>query len=446
MGVPDPVTSTITSTSATVTRAGFGVLALISFHAHFTDAYRTYLSLTELTDDGFTAADPAYGMAAALFSQDPAPKSVIVSGPVATHTWAYSLTVPAVTGADKIYLDVVHGAGVVTRVSITGTGTAATDAGTLATAIHAAVAAITSTQVGVTPVVTNVASTGVFFYFKNLSPGLTVLANGGSPAGGYGAAITALRAAGADFYAVAIESSVTADIEDAAAVVQAIGETCIFFARTQDSIEKATGTAILGPALKALAYTQVFTFYSPDGGPSECAWAGTILPYSPDNSLIPTWAYRKPIGAASYVLTTTEANYLISQNITVYTVIHGTAVTTWGQASGGQFGDITLAKAWLNARIAEAVYGQLVDRPRLPYTKAGIQILGDAVYGVLMHAANPAYAILDNDPLPTITLPLVSDVTSGERAARTLGGGGIRWSARFGGAIHKVEITGTVTF
>jgi hypothetical protein len=51
--------------------------------------------------------------------------------------------------------------------------------------------------------------------------------------------------------------------------------------------------------------------------------------------------------------------------------------------------------------------------------------------------------IFTTDPAPTVDAPLVADINPNTRASRTLPD--IVWTAVLAGAVHKVEIRGTVS-
>lgn len=68
----------VTSATVTQTRAGFGTALIAAASTPWTSAprVRTFASAKAVLDAGFSASDPAYLMAAAMFAQDPAPPTV----------------------------------------------------------------------------------------------------------------------------------------------------------------------------------------------------------------------------------------------------------------------------------------------------------------------------------------------------------------------------------
>lgn len=67
---------TISRTSRTLTRPGFGTPLFAVYHGLYADRVKSYSDLAGLVTDGFTPYDPAYQMAAAAFAQTPSPATV----------------------------------------------------------------------------------------------------------------------------------------------------------------------------------------------------------------------------------------------------------------------------------------------------------------------------------------------------------------------------------
>ena len=96
---------------------------------------------------------------------------------------------------------------------------------------------------------------------------------------------------------------------------------------------------------------------------------------------------------------------------------------------------------FIQARITENVFGLLVTKPKVPYTDPGITQIEAQINQVLQNnviiggiAANPPF---------TISVPKAVDIPSIDKAARTLNG--VTFQATLTGAIHAVNINGTVT-
>lgn len=141
MSLSDIVDISITADSTTVSRAGFGLPVIMSFHQRFADEYRIYTSLSELYADGFRSYDDAYRVAAAVFSSEPCPTSVIVGRLAAAPSFVTKIQAVSATEGKTSYLSYLEpqsGA----EVEIERTIPAASTLGAEATALAAAVNAV----------------------------------------------------------------------------------------------------------------------------------------------------------------------------------------------------------------------------------------------------------------------------------------------------------------
>ena len=102
------VSLTITRSTRTPSRAGFGVALVLAYHALNADRVRSYSSLTELVADGFTPYDAVYREVAAAFAQTPAPPRVKVGRRALAPTQIVELT-PSSPSASEVFTAKVDG-------------------------------------------------------------------------------------------------------------------------------------------------------------------------------------------------------------------------------------------------------------------------------------------------------------------------------------------------
>ena len=69
---------TVTRTSRTLTRPGFGTMLLAVYHTLYAGRVGSYTELSEMVTAGFTPYDPAYQMAQAAWAQEPSPATIKV--------------------------------------------------------------------------------------------------------------------------------------------------------------------------------------------------------------------------------------------------------------------------------------------------------------------------------------------------------------------------------
>lgn len=95
---------------------------------------------------------------------------------------------------------------------------------------------------------------------------------------------------------------------------------------------------------------------------------------------------------------------------------------------------------WLHARIQEQVYFRLINKKKIPYTRAGFTLIENEIRSVLTQgvqnggiADDTPYTVIAPDPL---TIPQMT------RTARVAGE--FRFEARLAGAVSSVVIRGNV--
>ena len=107
----------------------------------------------------------------------------------------------------------------------------------------------------------------------------------------------------------------------------------------------------------------------------------------------------------------------------------------------GEFIDIVRGEDWLTSRIQEFVYSVLVNSTKVPYTDAGITAIEAEIRRALQLGINNNF--IANDPAPTVTVPLAANVPPNDKAQRILRN--VKFQATLSGAIHAINITGTVS-
>jgi hypothetical protein len=183
---------------------------------------------------------------------------------------------------------------------------------------------------------------------------------------------------------------------------------------------------------------RVFCIFSPNKDYLASAWMGKMLPEAPGAS---SWAFRELKEVKAYGLSAHQTNELEKNNINRYLGIKGVGVTLDGKMSSGKFIDITHGIDWLHVRIQERLFRLLVLNKKIPYTLKGIDLVRCEIIAQLKEAVYQG--VLAADPEPVVSAPSIEEVDEQTRSDRVLPK--IRFSGRLAGAIHKIEIQGTVT-
>lgn len=224
----------------------------------------------------------------------------------------------------------------------------------------------------------------------------------------------------------------------------------LFIAHTVDGTTATTVDTDLGSQMQAKGYKRSGLIYSPanPGGTVAAAWMGSQLPATPGTN---NWAYCQLPGQiadnlssnARSILYGTPISGQVGKNVNCYTRVAGTNITLLGKAAGGQFFDITVGVDWLESQIQAAIYSQLLNTPKVPYTNAGLTSLMNGVNQVLQIAV--ANGLIDgNDAANPVYVKAASidSVTANQRAQRIAPV--IYFGGRLQGAFNAVAIQGTV--
>lgn len=244
-----------------------------------------------------------------------------------------------------------------------------------------------------------------------------------------------------DWYGLAIESKDAADILAVAAAVESMKK--IFGASSSDAgIKSPSASDDVMSQLKAASYARSYLFFhtQADTYHPECALFGCMLPTDPGSA---TWKFKTLSGIPVDSFTTQERDTLIAKGANIYESIAGVSITREGVMAEGPaaFIDIIHGIDWLQQRMMERIYIRLHTAPKVPYTNTGIASIESLVRAQLEQGI--AYGVIAPEPRYTITVPDVLDTDEGDRANRILRD--ITFNARLAGAIHTIDITGTVT-
>lgn len=164
-----------------------------------------------------------------------------------------------------------------------------------------------------------------------------------------------------------------------------------------------------------------------------------------------TWANKVVNGITPSVLSGTTINTLTTNNLSYIIKVGGKIITQGGKTSAGEWVDLIRFRDWLQNDMAQRVCDLLIRNPKIPYTDSGITAVENQMVASLKEGqvrggiAETEYDEMDQ-PIPgyKTAMPLASSLTASQRASRTLKD--CKFTARIAGAIHMVEITGSLTY
>jgi hypothetical protein len=430
MSINDIVNVQITRQTTPVSQLGFGVVMILGTHKVFNERIRYYQEADSILDDGFLSTDPEYIAALAVLSQQPRPAQLAIGRRSVDDV---------VINVDTVELNTVY------TVTINGTDFTFNSGGT-PTDITIAAGLVAAINGGAEPVTATDNLDGTFdleadvtneAYTLVVDENMSVDALVASDA--IGDDLTAVNDENDDWYGLVITSRVAQDVLDTALWVEA--RVKLFGTSSDDvNILSAIATSDIAYLLSDAEYARTFVLYHDDAATiyPEAAWFGKMLPTLPGAA---TWAFKTLATIPSVKLTDTQRINAQAKNANTYELRGGVNFTYQGKVAEGEYIDTIIFVDWLKARMTERIFSRLVNSPKIAYTDEGAGIIeaeiraqldiGIAQGGI---AANPQY---------TVTVPLVKDQPFNDRANRFFGN--ITFFATLAGAIHVIEIRGTVS-
>lgn len=258
-------------------------------------------------------------------------------------------------------------------------------------------------------------------------------------------ALTAIQAANDSWYFTIVVPASTgtadAEVSEVSAWVESASSPKIHFAQSSAAgILSPSSTTDVAATLKAAGYKRTALMYRAAANLADNApagWTGEGAPFAPGSS---TWCYKSIAGSAVDALGTTAKNAVHGKNANTYTLVAGANITQQGKVASGEWIDVVIGIDWLKARLQETVYGAFVANRKIGQDDGGITIVAGLVQGILEEAGRKGILQLDSIKL---TVPKYADIPQADKIARKLPD--VKFSALLQGAIHLVEIQGTVS-
>ena len=405
--------------------------------------------------------------------------TAVRSGSSTTYTVGESIMFASQPGFT--YVVAAYASGLLTLTQpYTGAGASADTAvllcapATAATAIAAAINALTITGSTVAASIGTVAASGANVSITRADGNLTDVQNWTSNGfsslqltdltadPGITADLTAMQAANPNaWFGLALDSNGSAEVQAAASWSASNGKA--LFANNSDSINGNTTAALdttsVFAVLHSASYTNVLlqnnsTQLLNYGGANMCAY---MLSQNPGSAVA---AYKSQPGVPADTDITLPESYALNINSMTagnpgpggkygnyYKTVAGQNWLWPGCAPSGEFIDIYIGQTALNLAIQQAVAVVLAGLPKVPFDDFGLGLIGTAIEGMLRLYSTTQYNfILPDGQDPTrpinVVVPKASSLTSAQRASRDVTG--FAWSAGLQGAILNAAIQGSL--
>jgi hypothetical protein len=266
-------------------------------------------------------------------------------------------------------------------------------------------------------------------------------------------ALDAIKAFDNVWYGLGATTRTQAKVEDVAAWVETERGTTqknpkqFVTASADVNILNSGVTSDLASVLQAAEYDGSLVLYHQDAATTypELEWIAEMYSKDPGTA---TWKFKKLDSSDPSELTSTQAAAAIAKNANTYETFGDTDMTREGVMSSGEFADVIRGIDWLESTMSSAIFAMLVAVDKVAYQNSGIQAVAGEVRatldaGISVGLLRSAPEDFNGQPY-LVTTKKVSEISATDRSNRLLPSDAITFQAKIAGAIHKVEINGTV--
>lgn len=263
-------------------------------------------------------------------------------------------------------------------------------------------------------------------------------------------ALNALNAENSDWYGICNAAHTESRVEKIAQWVEAHEKIFVtVLADPLDSSAPGGDTTSVAHILQTGNYFRTAWWYTDDWSnnfPDVAIAARSFTKYPGQE----TWANQRLSAVPSFYLPETTSQNIFTKNGNTFEPFRNINITQNGKTAGGEWIDVIRFRDWLCDEIKVRIFNQLIDN-RIPYTDTGIAIIRSRLqqaldFGVLRGGIAPPELNSDGDLVPsyTVSVPLAATIDANTKASRVLHD--VYFTARLAGAIHAVEIQGTLTY
>jgi hypothetical protein len=256
---------------------------------------------------------------------------------------------------------------------------------------------------------------------------------------GLAADLAAIKAStNLDWYGLALDSNSQAEIEVAALFVETEKKIAVFTTSDTGCMDPDENEDVMS-ALKANAYARSGALMSKKELLSYSGPAWMAKQFAGAKPGEDTWKFKTLAAISVDEFSASQRSAILAKNGNLYNPVSNINITESGTSGAGEFLDIVRFLDWLKAEIQFRVYSALINNQKIPYSDNGINAIAAIVKSALK-AGEDAGGI---DPgTSTVTTPKAKDIGSSTRATRKLSG--VKFGGKLAGAIHELEIDGSL--
>lgn len=252
-----------------------------------------------------------------------------------------------------------------------------------------------------------------------------------------------------NWYGLVLTERTKADQIKAAEWTEANDKLFITATSEADALNPAISTDLIS-VLKATRYYRTAVLYHTNAATEypDAAWAGRVFTIKPGGE---TWALKQLASVTPSPLTATQKQTIVNKGGNTFEFYQEQiALTNPGKVAAGEWIDVIRFRDWLKDTIQTSMVQMLINRDKVPYTDAGIQLCVNDLRKSLQEGQNvggiaPDELDASNNTVPgfVITYPRSVELAPSIKASRVLSLG---FTARLAGAIHVVEIAGALAY
>lgn len=436
--------------AGSVSRAGFGLPGFATKHRYFAERARSYTSLLGAGEDLPTTSN-AYKGLLGYFTQSPT-----VSSAYAFRIEADQILTPVdVTDGSVHSVTVVVSTG--DAVTASFTAGAVSDAEAVVDALKTAIdadpavsAEVTTTKTGtgaaatLTIAATDAAGGDVFYTPFDQIVGLTDTYTSTETAADL---LSAIRTENDDWYFMSTEDHSETFVLAMAAAIEATRK--LYFVSTSEATALATlgvpPTDIAGK-LEDANYSRTAHIWHQDADTQfiETYFVGRNAPFDAGSV---TWANIQLAGvtpsrsASGALLTSTQKNNLEARNSNFIEDYRNVSIVRLGRVASGEYIDTIRGMDWLMEEITVSLSNLLINQAggKVEGNNIGINRVRSVLSSALQRGVNRNFINRDY----TVVVPDQADRSEADIVARLLTG--VSFAAVLTGAIHDVQINGTLS-
>lgn len=422
-----------------VTRGDFGTPMIVAPLMSFAERVRVYTSYAAASEDGLppsllTALSDCFG-------QTPRPRQVKVGrravlSAVVEVASVIALGTYSIKASGQTY---------------TYTADATPTAAEIVTGLVAAITSdtdetITATVVGNTLTIAWISTVGAVELVSNLQWGtIAPLAAASAVADD----LSAILNEDANWYGLVMTERVKATQLSAAEWTEANEK--LFFTATNeaDVLNSALATDVIS-VLKNTRYFRTAVLFHTNAMTEypDAAWAGRVFTIQPGAE---TWALKSLASVTPSPLTSTQRQTVVNKGGNTFEFYQAQiAMTNPGKVAAGEWIDVIRFRDWLKDTVQANLVQMMINRDKVPYTDAGIQLCVTNLRRSLQEGQNvggiaPEELDAQGKSVPgfVIIFPRSTELSSTIKASRILS---LSFTARLAGAIHVVQISGALAY